>query len=144
MSENPLSAILPVPGSGSTSGPGNSGSSESGAANGAAEMRPEHRKARGRGVPGSCESCGKPWPCPPEAAHRRRLRASSAHLKDQPIIAGDWLPPEYLLGVADTTPPAPENAKLSRQDRVVAAFLIAFTAVILACIVSVGWNAVTR
>lgn len=35
MSENPLSAILPVPGSGSTSGPGKSGSVESGAAVGA-------------------------------------------------------------------------------------------------------------
>ncbi len=62
--------------------------------------RPEHSKARQSGVPGSCALCGKPWPCPPEAAHRRRMRASSAHLSDQPIIEGSWLPPEFLLGVA--------------------------------------------
>lgn len=105
MTENPLKSNLPVPGSGSTREPGNRGSGQMGAANVAAEAMPEHRKARGRGVPGSCESCGRPWPCPPEAAHRRRLRASSAHLADQPIISGDWLPPDFLLGVADPTPP---------------------------------------
>lgn len=56
---------------------------------------PEHRKAH---LKPTCRDCGEAWPCTTERSHRRRLRARSAHLKDQPIIEGSYLPPSVGLG----------------------------------------------
>ncbi len=55
----------------------------------------EHLKAH---LQPHCGDCGEPWPCATTRAHRRRLRASSAHMQDQPIIEGSYLPPSVLLG----------------------------------------------